>query len=325
MLEVQDLSSLHKYRTEIPNVVFRLGLDPCELCVYLFFKRVAGDDGSCYMTLKSICQQIKIGETKLKEAKKKLSESFQQLGGKSLIKIQIRYKKDGSRDTDLIQIEDIWEENFSAIKYFNKGKKEEGGGGSPKDPGVGRQMGYKEEHSLKKNDKNKESKENNDREHSDSQMKTSEATAGSSFSFSRSGDTVFFDPTTYRLANGEPLSQRMQRALAKYEGKAKQNLTANVLYYQKQASNPKVKIDNHERYLQKCISENYAGSQSNLLNNELYANLISEENKLFDIQILKSVVRVSRRGKEGYISLKKDLDPQKFGDELDAILNNWMD
>ena len=63
---------LHHYRTEIPNIIFHLNLSAYEFMLYSLYKRVAGDGGSCFMTVKNLLSMLPFGITTLREGKKKL-------------------------------------------------------------------------------------------------------------------------------------------------------------------------------------------------------------------------------------------------------------
>lgn len=137
----------HHYRTEIPNIVFEMGLDPFQLTVYLHIKKIAGDKGQCWRTVKNLSKLCNMSETKLKQCLTSLSKLTT-----PLIKIIHRKKPDGSADTNLIHITDIWRVNGD--HYRNPQEKI---GGSPQNPGVGREKtqggsprDYKQEHSEEK-------------------------------------------------------------------------------------------------------------------------------------------------------------------------------
>jgi hypothetical protein len=126
--EIYEQKPDHAYRTEIPNIIFELGLDSYELSLYVFIKKVAGDDRKCWQTVKHLADACDMGEKKLRACKKKLSSSFDKLGHNPLIIITSRTKEDGSADTDLIEISPIWRTNGD---YFRNKF-----GGSRKEPGV---------------------------------------------------------------------------------------------------------------------------------------------------------------------------------------------
>src|SRR5271155_5242067 len=106
--EFVDEGSLHHYRTELPNMIYDLGLDVYEIAVYGLLKRVAGDRGTCFKSNTSICKQLGICIPKFIEVKKSLSE-------KALIEIVKRHHENGSPMPDLIKIMNIWPQNMEAM------------------------------------------------------------------------------------------------------------------------------------------------------------------------------------------------------------------
>lgn len=152
--QIQDLSSNHTYRTELPNILFHLGLDPYELAVYCAIKRTAGDHGKCFKTTATLAADANIDRKKYIEVKNALAcKTFDILGGKSIIHIQKRVDEKKGNMPDLITIIDIWPENYS---YFLDQKKKTPCGQQPQ-PLVASshnpcgQQPQKEEPSLKKN------------------------------------------------------------------------------------------------------------------------------------------------------------------------------
>src|SRR5689334_18759559 len=113
----QDNSSLHKCRTELPNIIFELGLDAFCIAVYTVFKRIAGDTGKCWASQSTIAKLCGIGITKLKEIKKELEKPQELLGGVSLIHVQ---KRSATGESDIITIEDIWPQNITFFYINNK-------------------------------------------------------------------------------------------------------------------------------------------------------------------------------------------------------------
>lgn len=112
---VREEGSLHKYRTEIPNIIYELGLSVYDRDLYCYLKRVAGDKGSCWQSKATIAAKLKMSPRKLQSCKKNLSIKRKELGGLSLISCHPRRDKHGSQDTDYIVVKDIWPVNFS---YF---------------------------------------------------------------------------------------------------------------------------------------------------------------------------------------------------------------
>lgn len=99
----------HKYRTEIPNIVFDLDLTPIEFKVYCQIKKIAGDEGACWYSMKNLSDQCKCSERSVQYAIEKLQQIFPI--GKPLIQITHRKKKDGSADTSVLHVINIWPEN----------------------------------------------------------------------------------------------------------------------------------------------------------------------------------------------------------------------
>lgn len=106
-----DAGDLRKYRTEIPNVVFTLGLSPFEVALYCHLKKTAGADGKCWKSTKTLAAETKMSGGQISAAKEELSKPRPELGGKSLINIQTDESKPG-RPRHVITIVDIWPENF---------------------------------------------------------------------------------------------------------------------------------------------------------------------------------------------------------------------
>jgi len=148
--QLQDHSSLHKYRTEIPNIILETELDPYELAFYIHLKRIAGDRGACFASNKLLSEKTKISLRKVIICKKELEK-------KGLIKIKKREKEDGSPDTNLIQITDLWPRNFEYFK--EKFSSACGARGVVHVVHEGHACGAHKEEPIKKNHiKNKESK-----------------------------------------------------------------------------------------------------------------------------------------------------------------------
>lgn len=111
--QVEDLSSLHKYRTELPNIILDMGLDPYEFTLYSHLKRIAGDKGNAEASNKYLAKVSCMSIDKVKKVKKILVE-------RNLIKTTIRQNKDKSFKPTLIQIIDWWPQNFEYFKFKKK-------------------------------------------------------------------------------------------------------------------------------------------------------------------------------------------------------------
>jgi hypothetical protein len=120
-IEIQDLSSNHKYRTEIPNIIFEIGLTPQLIGVYSAIKRCAGDIGSCFKSENTLAKELKISKSTLHKYIEMLSIENPILKKQLLIK-ENRISENGDFDTNLIAIKDIWPENYSHFETKQGGR-----------------------------------------------------------------------------------------------------------------------------------------------------------------------------------------------------------
>ena len=100
----------HHYRAEIPNCVDDAELDCYEYRVYGHIKRIACDDGICFKSVKNIALHCKVSERKVIEILSNLC-SINQILGLPLLKKTIRKKENGSFDTCIYEIIDVWHLN----------------------------------------------------------------------------------------------------------------------------------------------------------------------------------------------------------------------
>ena len=111
---VHDGGDLRRYRAEIPNIVFLLGLTPFELALYAHLKRVAGANpgGRCFQATATIARDCGMSEGMVSKAKQGLLRADRKgLRGKALIRIEQDETGPG-RARHVITIVDIWRENF---------------------------------------------------------------------------------------------------------------------------------------------------------------------------------------------------------------------
>lgn len=129
-------------------------------------------------------------------------------------------------------------------------------------------------------------------------------------------DIVSFNPKTYKLKNGESLTDRMQGACFKYmkDPISYPKLLRNLQYYEEYTGI----ISHHEKFLQNCLNEDYGNKQHIEAQNDLLARLFKEENKLSKMEILKSVVRIKKG--DDLISVKKSLPMETFAANLQSFL-----
>jgi hypothetical protein len=115
-----DESSIHDYRTEIPNIIFELGLKSTELSLYLAYKRSAGDTGQCTKSSIRIAKEAGISDRIVKKIREKLA-GINPVLKKPLIKFEERFSDCGDQETFCITIIDIWPENFERFYKNNRG------------------------------------------------------------------------------------------------------------------------------------------------------------------------------------------------------------
>lgn len=102
--QVIDNGDLRKYRIEIPNLIDDMDLDVYEFRLYVHLKRVAGQEGACWQSTRTLSKVCKMSVGKISDAKKTLAE-------KGLIELQHRKSEQG--ETDYITIIDVWPQNFA--------------------------------------------------------------------------------------------------------------------------------------------------------------------------------------------------------------------
>jgi hypothetical protein len=116
--EIKDLSSNHHYRTELPNIIFEIGLPPQLIGVYAAIKRSAGDQGAFFKSEAKLAKELGISKKTLHKFIEILCLINIHLKKSLLIK-KNRISKDGDKDTNLISITDIWPENY--MKFNESG------------------------------------------------------------------------------------------------------------------------------------------------------------------------------------------------------------
>ncbi len=117
---VQDNSSNHIYRTELPNIIFEIGLKCNEISVYCAIKRASGDFGECTKSYAKLCISAGVSRAILFIIIPKLCEVNPVLK-KPLIICKTRFTEQGDQDTNILTVVDIWPENYEFFKNKNKG------------------------------------------------------------------------------------------------------------------------------------------------------------------------------------------------------------
>ena len=92
MEQIIDTSN-HTYRTELPNIIFDIGLDPYEFMFYSYLKRIAGDSGAAWKSNSTMAKETGICKRKIPDLKKSLSQKREELGNIPLIYIEKRKKE----------------------------------------------------------------------------------------------------------------------------------------------------------------------------------------------------------------------------------------
>lgn len=118
---VSDDGDPRKYYAAIPNIVFTLGLNPYELALYAYLKKVAGEDGTCWKSTATIAKELKVGVGTVSRTKTLLAELRPGLGGKPLIVINVEMQN-GGNPNHAITITDIWPENMAELARVRAGK-----------------------------------------------------------------------------------------------------------------------------------------------------------------------------------------------------------
>lgn len=117
MIEMEEVS--RDYRTEIPNIVFELlaagKISHFAFVLYGLYRRTAGERGKCWKGFRKLSQECKLSLDTIHKARLELQQSFPELAGRSLIKVQKGDNKKNQSDTVLIM--DIWSPNHF---YFKK-------------------------------------------------------------------------------------------------------------------------------------------------------------------------------------------------------------
>jgi hypothetical protein len=111
---IKDESSNHKYRTELPNIIFELGLSPSAFALYAAIKRCAGDSGVCTRSTTNLAKMANMSPRTLQRTLPELLEKNKFIK-KSLVKLTPRISDCGDQDTNELTINDIWPEN---AQYF---------------------------------------------------------------------------------------------------------------------------------------------------------------------------------------------------------------
>lgn len=123
-IKIQLDETPRTHYVQIPKIISKLGLSKAAKILYIHYREV----GVCWQTQKTIAEETELSERTQDKANLELSQKFDLLGGKPLIILQKRVKKDGSKDTNLVRLPDIWLENDLYFKNNLQSAKSAGGG-----------------------------------------------------------------------------------------------------------------------------------------------------------------------------------------------------
>lgn len=115
--QIADRGDLRKYRTEVPNMVDDADLSVYAFRLYVHLKRVAGDSGRCYQSTATMAKACKMSAGMVSKAKIELVN-------KNLILLTIKKGEHGEFDSHLIEIKDVWAENFSKYSTYSPHEQE---------------------------------------------------------------------------------------------------------------------------------------------------------------------------------------------------------
>lgn len=112
--EITDQGDPQKYWTQIPNIVYTLGLKPFELTLYNHLKWAAGakPNGKCTKSTATLAKETGMGTGTVSRAKTELEKKRHELGGKPLIRTKEVPNPKGGKPYQEITITDIWKANM---------------------------------------------------------------------------------------------------------------------------------------------------------------------------------------------------------------------
>ncbi|MBT4936514.1 hypothetical protein HON22_01205 [Candidatus Peregrinibacteria bacterium] len=121
---VVEQSSVKNYWTEVPNLVFHLGLSAYELSLYMVIKRTAGASarGASTKATETLAKESGMSMGMVSKTKLALTRPREELAGKALIEISKISQKRGGKPLHKLEVVDIWEENFDFFKRKRKEK-----------------------------------------------------------------------------------------------------------------------------------------------------------------------------------------------------------
>jgi Helix-turn-helix domain len=101
----RDDSDLKRYRTEIPNMIFDIGLTPHEVALYCHIKRICGaqEGGVCWKSVSTLSKETGMSTGRVSEARAELSS-------RGLIRMS---QPKGPGTGVVVTVVDIWPQNMA--------------------------------------------------------------------------------------------------------------------------------------------------------------------------------------------------------------------
>ncbi|MEO7716271.1 MAG: hypothetical protein ABIY70_08705 [Capsulimonas sp.] len=98
-------------RTEIPNIVYEMRLDPFAFALYSHVVKTAGEDGVCYKSTETLAEEAVMSAGKVSASKKILFAPREELGGKSLLVCEKKAGRHGGSPKHHMRVVDVWPDN----------------------------------------------------------------------------------------------------------------------------------------------------------------------------------------------------------------------
>ncbi len=125
--EVHEEKPDHHFRTETPYLINDLlkqkKISSLAFVLYSILKKTAGDYGSCFKTNETLAEECGYSKSTVKKCLKEL-EKARLPNDQKIIEVFSRTNQDGSPDTNLIKIVDIWRYNGDTMRERFKSKKD---------------------------------------------------------------------------------------------------------------------------------------------------------------------------------------------------------
>jgi hypothetical protein len=106
--QVEDKSGDRRYFTMIPNMLWEIGLTYHDREMYAFLKRIAGDHGTCWRSMRTLAREsgLSLGQ---------IEKSREILEAAGLITCDKRKRPEGGWSTWHISIVDVWKRNLEIM------------------------------------------------------------------------------------------------------------------------------------------------------------------------------------------------------------------